>query len=65
MKSNPHIYGQEHTCTKFIVDKFIVLGDILSHSFLNDAFYSKVGLPLHSLQCINQDEDSREEFNVM
>lgn len=65
LKSNPHIYGQEHTCTKFIVDKYIVCADVLSHSFLNDAFYSKVGLPLHSLQCINQNEESREEFEAM
>jgi hypothetical protein len=62
LKSHPHIYGQEHTCTKFIVDKYIVCGDILSHSFLNDAFYAKLGLPLQSLQCINQNEESRSEF---
>ena len=65
LKSNPYIYGQEHTCTKFIVDKYIVCGDVMSHAFLNDAFYAKLGLPLSSLQCINQNEDSRSEFQEL
>ena len=65
LKSNPQIYGQEHTGTKFIVDKFIVCADVLSHAFINDSFYSKVGIPLQSIKCINQCEESREEFDVM
>ncbi len=55
-------YGSGHVSLKFRVDKFLITADSTLYILNSDLMLAKVNHPLKGMECINENEHTKQEF---